>query len=181
MERKCADQTELIDKLKTRAINAEAHGRRLNLIFIGISHDDGEDVVAKVREFMVNQLEMNKEWVDSLRFRDVHRLGVNKGVHPIIVAFINQVERNMVFKNAYKLKSTNYVINVDLPYELAIEQGELLNIRKTIREENPSALASISYRSYKPVLLVKHDGSVQSYTSDMLIKDLQPGDRRRRT
>ena len=169
-----------IEKLTERQVNMEAHQRRLNLKFIGLEYEVEEDVVLKIRDFFVNYLELDHGFVTSLRFRDVHRLGVNKkGVRPIIVAFLNQNERNTVFKNAYKLKGKDFVIQVDLPFELVDIQNELLAIRKEINKANKDALAIITYKSYKPVLTVKYNGKVQSYTSDMQFQDLQPGDRRR--
>ena len=70
-----------------------------------------------------------------------------------------------------------FALRVDLPPELVPLRKQLVDTKKVIQNENKKALASITYKSYKPVLIVKYKGKVQEYdASKMKIKDLQPGD-----
>lgn len=177
LERSQVANLELINKLLDRAIKAEAHGRRLNLRFHGITYSEDENVVHVLNNFLIQKLGLNADWVSKLLFRDVHRLPEYKGGRDIICGFVSQFDRNEVYKRANKLKNTDFVIKVDLPAEWAKLQNDLLLIRKTIRRENPEALAVLTYKAYKPVLLVKHRGKVQQYDSAMTIEQLQPGDR----
>ena len=176
-----AEDHDRLLKLTERQINFEAHQRRLNLKITGIAYEEKEDVSGKVRDFLKIQLGIDASSVDKFIFRDAHRLGENRsGLKPIIIAFIDQAHRNLVFSRAYKLKGTDFVIKVDLPMELASVQSELLLVRKEIRKVNQTALAALTYRSYKPVLLVKFQGKVQSYNHQMKLTDLEMGDTRAR-
>ena len=87
-------------------------------------------------------------------------------------------DRNLIYKNAYRCKNTAFSLRVDIIPEYVTIQKANLELRKKIREENPTALASCSFRSYKPVLLVKWRGRVQIYdATKMNIGDLEEGDR----
>ena len=85
--------------------------------------------------------------------------------------------RNLIMKNAYKCKNTDYAVRVDLIKELVPIQQQNLKIRSEIKEVNPEALASAVIRNFKPVLLVKYRGKVQEFNPRMKFEDLQPGDR----
>ena len=85
-------------------------------------------------------------------------------------------DRNLILGLAYKCKATNYAVRVDLPPELADVRKVNLDIRKSILEANPNALASCSYRSYKPVLLVKYQNKVQEFKTSMKFDELQDRD-----
>lgn len=171
----------LIQDLMDRIIASEAHQRRLSLTFHGITYQENEDTLMLLKDFLCRVLRMSQQEVNSIWFRDVHRLGESrrgKG-RAIIAAFTSQFQRNEVFKLAYRLKNTPYVMKVDLPKELASVQDQLLMIRKEIRRVNPTALAALTYRSYKPVLLVKHANKVQPYdATKMQFGDLMEGDPR---
>lgn len=171
------------EKLLERVVANEAHQRRLNLKFHGITYDENENITEKFKNFLMTVLKMDPAWVAALKFRDLHRLAENKkkpGVRPLIVGFIFQDQRNEVYKKAYLLKNTDYVINVDLPRELTQLQNDLLAVRKEIRAKNPGALAFITYQSYRPVLRVKYEGKVQNFKNEMVLENLQPGDNRGR-
>ena len=71
-------------------------------------------------------------------------------------------------------------IIVDLPKELSLIRKQLLEVKKEINNVNPSALCKLTYRSYKPVLLIKHRGLVTPYDDSMVLAELEPGTRRTR-
>ena len=60
-------------------------------------------------------------------------------------------------------KNLDYSIRVDLIPELVPLRKQLLAMRKEILKVNGNALASVTYRSYKPVLTVKYRGKVQEF------------------
>ena len=171
------------EKLSERYVMTVAHSRRLNLHFLGHLEDKDEDVVAKVKGFLVNRLEFEAGFVDNILVRDAHRLGTfkptNKYPRPIIVGFIKMTERNAIFKRAFKCKNSDFSIREDLPPELVDLRNKHLDIRKEILKVNPTALVSVTSRSYLPVLLVRHQNKVQVFTNDidMPFNSLQPSDR----
>ena len=60
-------------------------------------------------------------------------------------------ERNAIFKRAFKCKNSDFSIREDLPPELVDLRNKHLDIRKEILKVNPTALVSVTSRSYLPV------------------------------
>ena len=106
-------------------MKAEAHSRRRNVIANGIVEVKGEDTEAVARDFLVKDLKMEKADVDKMLFRDIHRLPASKRKdengqpiilpRPIIMAFLQQKDRNSVVRKAFELKGTNLSLKTDLP------------------------------------------------------------------
>lgn len=173
-------------EIKEKHLDSVCHSRRGNLDFLNFPEEDEEEVLPKIRAFLINTLQLPENIVNAMPVRDGHRIGRrdDKKKYPrvIKVAFLCMDDRNRIYENAYKCKDTPYAIRVDLPPELTPLRKRNLEIRKEILEENPDALASCTYRGYnRPVLLVKYNGRVQEYNPDTMdIEDLQPGDKRRR-
>ena len=172
-------------KLNDKLVNAVAHSRRLNLHFLGFDELKDEVVFGRVQQFLVNTLRLDEGIVGSMLIRDAHRLGVYKEdarfPRPIIVGFVKMSDRNLISEKAYLCKDTKFAIRVDLPPELVEVRKRHLEIKRDILKANPSALVSISTRSYLPCILVRYEGRVQIYKPDeMDIGDLQPGNRVRR-
>jgi hypothetical protein len=170
-------------ELSHKLVLSVAHSRRLNLHFLGHDEQKDEDVVAKVKIFLINTLKLNEALVNSMLVRDAHRLGVYtagaKYSRPIIVGFVKMEDRNLISKNAFKCKNTKFAIRNDLPPELVLVRNKHLDIKKEIKKVNPEALVSITTRSYLPVILVKFEDKVQQFIPDeMDFRLLQPGDRR---
>ena len=139
--------------------------------------------MAKVKHFLVNTLELADDLVDNILVRDAHRLGTfnaaSKFPRPIIIGFIKMTDRNAIFKRAFKCKSTKFSIREDLPPELVEVRNNHLDIKKEIQKVNPTALVSVTSRSYLPVLLVRHQNRIKVFTDEMEMPfdSLQPSDR----
>ena len=54
----------------------------------------------------------------------------------MIVAFIQQKDRNLVMSKAFKLKGKGVSLKSDLPKELSAQRDKLLMERKTLQERN---------------------------------------------
>lgn len=176
LEEERREDKQCIEALVNRVIYLEDHGKRLNLKLFGVPYAANENLRLIVNNFLIDSLGLDRAWVESLCFRDFHRLREYKNERGIILAFLKQEDRNEVYGRAYKLKGTKLVLKVDLSQTTMDEQNRLLTIRKEIRRINPTALAVLTYRSYKPILLVKHQGNVGAYKDTMIIQDLQEGD-----
>ena len=174
-------------ELREKLLASVSHSRRLNLDFLGFIDKDSteKEVLPKIRDFLVNVLGIEQGVVNAMLIRDGHRIGKFdiKRARPrvIKVGFIRMEDRDLIYGLAYKCKNSDFAISVDLPPELALIRKANVDIRKLILAANPTALASCTYRSYRPILLVKFEGRVQEF-SDELMRDkfaeLEPGDRR---
>ena len=167
--------------LKDKLLYSVAHSRRLNLDFLGFKDELKEEPIAKVKAFLVNTLKLESDLVNSILICDGHRIGkfnpdISAKPRVIKIGFVRMEDRNLILGLAYKCKATNYAVRVDLPPELADVRKVNLDIRKSILEANPNALASCSYRSYKPVLLVKYQNKVQEFKTSMKFDELQDRD-----
>ena len=168
--------------LSEKLLDSVCHSRRLNLDFLGFKEDKEEDVMVKLRMFWTEVLKISEDRVKVILIRDAHRIGKfdkkNKYPRVIKVGFVLMEDRNMIYGLAYRCKSTDYSIRVDIPLEYVPIRKQQLEIRKQILEANPTALASCAFRSYKPVLLVKWKNKVQEYNQLMPMNELQEGDKR---
>ena len=129
-------------ELSQKLVLSVAHSRRLNLHFLG--HDEQKDeVITKVKIFLINTLKLEENLVNSMLIRDAHRLGVFRSgqqyPRPIIVGFVKMEDRNIKSKNAFKCKDTKYAIRNDLPPELVLVRNKHLDIKKEIKKVNPEA------------------------------------------
>ena len=171
--------------LKDKLLSSVAHSRRLNLDFLGFEDELTEDPIKKVKDFLIKTLKLEAVFVENLLIRDGHRIGKfnpDEDATPrvIKIGFVRMVDRNLIINNAYKCKGSDFAVRVDLPPELADIRKVNLDIRKAILAVNENALCSCSYRSYKPVLLVKYQGKVQEYKPSMKFEDLQDKDVKKR-
>ena len=150
--------------------------------FLGFEEEKDEQVIPKLKRFLVNSLNIGDPIVNAMLIRDAHRMGAfkqnSKYPRPIIAGFVTMADRDLIYGNAYMLKGTKFAIRVDLPPELIPTRMEHVGIKKEILKVNPNALASCTYRSYKPVLIVKFKNKIQQFDAKtMKYSDLQPGDK----
>ena len=153
-----------VNFLTEKVIHLEAHGRRLNVIINNVEESKNENTESVIREIITKTLEIPAVDVNHISFRDVHRLPLSKKTNqdasnariqqrPIIVAFTQQADRNMVMQKAHLFRNTNYSIKTDLPKQWDDKRNELLQLRR--RLINEGKMVRVVERSYKPVLQVK--------------------------
>lgn len=168
-------QRDEVKSFMDRHVKLEAHGRRLNIIISGMDDtpvvdEDGreipEDVDAAVRKLFIDKLELEPALVNGFLFRDLHRLGrrstVRVKARAVIVAFIQQKDRNLVMSKAFKLKGKGVSLKSDLPKELSAQRDKLLMERKTLQERN--IIARVCERGYLPVLETKRGNKWVPYS-----------------
>ena len=181
------EQDDIIARIMNQGNDRESHGRRNNLIFTGIDelpNEKKDQTLAALEHVFTDTLKLDENTVNGFIYRDYHRLGRGKvstrkeevptrqdGVPArqtynsaaIIVAFVRQTDRDLVFSRAKKLKNTNITMRPDLPAHLSTIRNNLLSDRKAIKEVNKNILAMLQYRAYKPVLIVKYRGRLVKY------------------
>ena len=158
------------------------HAFRLQLIAYNIPETDQdadrEDCFFTVRDFMIQKLGISENDANYFPIRDTHRLGRKEAgnIRPIVIAFIQQQHRDFVLSRAKNLRGSTLSLQPHLSRKQLDVKKTLLAKRKDIKEVDPRILAFIGYRRYKPLLLVKQNGRLVEFRSDMPINSLQHGD-----
>ena len=140
-------------KANEKIIDLEARSRRNNLIFHGIPdpQDHDEDCTATIMSFIEKELKLNPTLFTIQR---AHRLGAPRGTkapdgsirvgskvntpRPIIVNFVNFLQREKVRKERTKLSST-YGISEDLPAAVRDARKSISDVLKRYKSENKRA------------------------------------------
>ena len=171
-----------IELLETADEYKTDHAFRLQLVVYNIPETeqpaDREDCHLTIRDFMINSLEIAESEVNLFSIRDTHRLGKKKvgSIRPIVIAFVQQQHRDYVLSRAKKLKGTKLGLQPHLSKKLLDVKKVLLAKRKEIKEHDRRILAFITYRSYRPILLIKIHDRLVEFQDSMSLNDLQYGD-----
>lgn len=160
-----------IDILAYKSIDSEARQRRNNLLFWGIPEVVNEDCMVVLREFLADRLELDPQ---TIAIQRAHRIGkrtaprrntIGQSAHikhrPLIAAFRDYQDVELVLSNAGKLRNTRFGINRDFPQEIIDARKPLFAEKKNLKSKYPSSNISIQY----PAKLVK-DG--------LIVKDMFP-------
>lgn len=151
-----------INVLAYKSIDNEARQRRNNLIFYGISETVGENCLEVLCDFLGDKLGLDP---DAICIQRAHRIGTRSymrggrgqgrgqesyasvlGKHrPIIAAFRDYQDVELILSNAKNLKGTNYGINRDYPQEIVTARKELLKEMKLLKERKPGSEISLRF------------------------------------
>ena len=156
-----AQLLERIEELEKDKLLDEAHRRRLNLIVNGlpvqhVPRGQQEPTEQLVKEMMKNKLKLESDFVDSIVFRDCHRLPKSRnhdGPPPVIMAFVMQAQRNKVLASAKNLKGTRLSLKSDLPKQLNTLRSTMLNEKNTLNGLGHEC--RVVERGYFPQLQIK--------------------------
>ena len=169
-----------LEKVNTKVLENESHSRRLNLIFSNVPESKDENIRETLNRIFIDNLGIASETANSFLLRDAHRLGksnanvINPKPRNIILAFLQQSDRNYVYGLARKLKGTNISMKVDLIQEYAKIRDNLLIHRREILNFNKKAFVQLTYKSYNhPVLLVKLNDQIVEFNHEMKYEDLE--------
>ena len=125
-------QTEIENNIKL-----EQYTRRENLRLNNIEEIEGEDCKSVIHDIIKNDLGIDSK---NINFYTVHRVGKNvKGRHqPIIARFISRDDRDLIWKNRSKIKSTgnhpNSYITED--FARAIQEERKILIKAMMKARN---------------------------------------------
>lgn len=132
----CLDKHSVyLKKLAYHSIDQEARSRRNNLIFYGLADVQNEDTYRLLRQFIIDHLDLD---LDEICIQRVHRLGsISKAKsfsqvprRPIIAAFRDYQDTEIILENAYKLYGTKFGIDRDYPKEIAQARKSLWEYQK---------------------------------------------------
>ena len=145
--------------LEYKSIDIESRSRRGNLIFRGIDEqpgEDGEKCAIAVRRFLRVHLKIDLD----LYIERAHRLGKPRvgTTRPIIVAFRDYRDTELIMGNTWKLAGTLLSVNRDYPAEIVEARRSLYPMYKDWRDQNRYNKVSIQYPAKLIVNgQVKHD------------------------
>ena len=116
-------------KRDNHILRNECYSRRENLVFRGftVAKDDPESCVDKVRKIIK---EMGIPNPNSIRFMRCHYLNDRK---QIIARFQLFSDRELIWKNRYKLKQSTYYVAEDFPPAIASQRNRLFPIYKAAK------------------------------------------------
>ena len=147
------------EELKKRVVFNEDHGRRLNLVIGGLQIPKVQSPEQCVNQFFINTLQIPRETVDTFTYRAVHQLGKPKPytIQPIICAFNKQHHRDLVMRNAHKLKGLEEMsIRPNYSKETSIVRDNLMITRKQLKTAGYTV--RVTEKKYYPVLQILDEG-----------------------
>lgn len=137
--------------LEYRSIDQEARSRRLNLLFRGIPEYIGENCVTVLQTFIVDKLKLT----DDICIQRAHRIGrkqynigrrgFNASQRPIIVAFRDNKDIDLILSKCKELANTPYGVSRDYPNEIVQARKSLYPQLKELRKKHPNSRINIVY------------------------------------
>ena len=143
-----------INVLAYKSIDIESRQRRNNLIFWGLPEVLNEDCNVVISEFLCDKLGLDSE---AICIQRAHRIGkpqrrqtvIGRSVRlrhrPLIVAFRDFQDVELILSNASKLQGTLFGINRDYPQEIVVARKALMKERKELKAKYPNSQISVQY------------------------------------
>ena len=118
---------ERVTDLEEDKLWAEYERKRDNLVAYGVKGpESNEDTMQVVKNFMVEGLKLEKEWVENVQLKAVTRLQSNgEGPAPIRICYFYSKDRDKCLRAGVNLKGTNMAIRTDLPKAIRIKRAKL--------------------------------------------------------
>lgn len=139
LEAASSKHNEQLKILTYRSIDLEARNRRNNLVFHGLADVVNENSKELLIQFLENELGID---TSTIHIDRVHRLGqpiiVRQGARltrrPLIVAFRNYPDTELILDKARALRGTIFRVERDLPIEIKNARKELWPMYKNYRQ-----------------------------------------------
>ncbi|XP_067685332.1 uncharacterized protein [Haliotis asinina] len=150
--------TERIGFLEKKIDTLEAHSRRSNLIFYGLTENKGEtweQTESKVRSFCKDKEII--EDIDTVPIERAHRLNTRGNNRPIIVKFANYKDKQRVVKSSRQILKGDkqYRVSEDLSERVLWVRTQLFPAMEKARSEG-----KFSFLSYDKLIT---EGTVYAY------------------
>ena len=137
------EQTKKEQELKAQVLDVQCRSMRDNLVFYRIPEELGETddgCTRKILQFCEEKLEIENAARD-IKLHRAHRMGryTPTKVRPIVAKFAYYPDRELVRKNAGKLKDTPFGISQQFPKEIMETRKRLVPIMKEARQRGQDA------------------------------------------
>lgn len=123
------------EKLEKRILDIERRSRKNNIIIFGIAIDNQKKIASAVLDRLNQLLEID---ISERELNDIFPLKNNNNP-PIKIEFSSHVIKDLIFRNAFKLKGTNVTILHDMCYEDRLDHRVLVKHLKAARSKNLAA------------------------------------------
>jgi hypothetical protein len=141
-------------EMKESLLYMQSKSMRNNLIFGGIEeegYEKPENTEALLRNFMVEKLQLAKDFMSNIKIERAHRMGAisrdqneaQNRSRRIVCKFNMFTDREIVRKSSNKLKDTNFYITEQFPPEVVAKRRTLF--RKMKQEKEARNTAWVSY------------------------------------
>ncbi|MES9880124.1 MAG: hypothetical protein ABW185_04505 [Sedimenticola sp.] len=130
----CVDMhSKMLKLLAYKSIDSEARCRRINLLFRGMAERDNEECWDTITKFLTSKLFIDR---DQFSIARAHRLGRPRYqyIRPIIVAFGDYTDTELVMSKVRHLKGTGFGVDRDYPREIVDARKKLYPGFKLARE-----------------------------------------------
>ena len=120
------------EELKAAITDLQCRSMKYNLIFSGLVENNNENTEGVLRDFIYNELQINRE----MEFCNVHRFGRrrNGNPRPIVARFLYNSDLVMVRDRAYRLKGKAYSIHEQFPSSVEDRRKKLYPVAKRARQ-----------------------------------------------
>lgn len=121
-------------EIRYKLNDLENRSRRNNIIIKGLKLQENSNITEMVKKFCVEMLGTRSDiWVNR-----AHSLGRNRMDGPVIAHIPDDYDINFIFKNAYKLKGTDYIVHRDFSETTRRVRAKLLLIKKEVKKLFPT-------------------------------------------
>lgn len=156
-------------KLKSQVNYLDNYGRRNNLVVRGIAETNEEDCVKLLRSFLKNNLNMDDNFTNSVKFVRCHRLGKKQATQswgrPIIVRFVYFTDRELVWKQRHCLSKSSFSLNENFAADTEFNRNRLYPIYRDAKNKP---------QYQKKIVMVKDKLIIDSNTYDVDTIDKLP-------
>ena len=117
------------EELKAAITDLQCRSMKYNLIFSGLVENSNENTEGVLRDFVYNELQIDRE----MEFCNVHRFGRrrNGNPRPTVARFLYSSDLVMVRDRAYRLKGKAYSIHEQFPSSVEDCRKKLYSVAKT--------------------------------------------------
>ena len=135
--------SERLKLLEYRSLDIEARSRRRNLLFNGVPENKFENCFTEARIFIRDRLRIDQD----MYLERAHRLGRfdPSKTRPIIVAFRDYCDTELILQEASNLRGTELGVSRDYPNEISKARQSLWAQFKATREKNPRKKVTLGY------------------------------------
>lgn len=140
-ETQVTEQNKTKAKLESKITDLEARSMRENLLFHGIPETQNEDCEMKVKEFLINELGLESDSVNTITLDRVHRIGrgTKGSTRPIVAKFHKYTDREKVREAGYAkridLQTRNLAVKPQLPYDVVQKRKGLNTVYEKAKKE----------------------------------------------
>ena len=121
--------------VKDQCLRSELYAKHKNLLIHGIPNKENENIEETVNDFFLSEMSIRN--YRDIKFTAIYRLRskakrpIRQNSHPasdpILVSVLNLQHKDNIVASAGNLRNTRKSVSVDLPFELAKRQKELLS------------------------------------------------------